>query len=61
MFISVADISIQIDKITYIRKSGKNVTVHFTSGENITIPVEHVETFWTKMIAAENNRSLRIE
>jgi len=61
MFIAVADVSIQVNQITYIHKSGDNLTVFFSGGENVEIPAEHVEAFWTKLIAAENSRSLRIE
>jgi hypothetical protein len=61
MFIVVGDVSIQISQITHIRKSGDSLTVFFTGGETVDIPAEHVETFWTKMISAENSRSLRIE
>jgi len=61
MFISVGDFSIQISQITHIRKSGDELIVYFSGGEKVDIPAEHVEAFWTKMISAESNRSLRIE
>jgi len=61
MFISVGDVSMQLSQITHIRKTGDSLTVFFTGGDNVDIPAEHIEAFWTKMIAAENNRSMRIE
>jgi|GEM_PF-1837300 hypothetical protein len=61
MFIAVGDVSLQISQITHIRKSGDSLTVYFSGGEKAEIPAEHVEAFWTKLIAAENSRSLRIE
>jgi hypothetical protein len=61
MFISVGDVSIQISHITHIRKSGDSLIVYFSGGEHVDIPAENVEAFWTKMISAESNRSLRIE
>jgi len=51
----------QLSQITHIRKTGDSLTVFFTGGDNVDIPAEHIEAFWTKMIAAENNRSMRIE
>ena len=61
MFVAVGEVSIQVSHITHIRKSGDSLTVYFSGGEKVEIPAEEVETFWTKMISAENSRSLRIE
>jgi len=61
MFISVGDVSLQIDQITHIRKSGDALTIYFSGSDSVDIPPSHVDDFWTKLIAAENNRSLRIE
>ena len=61
MFISVGEVSIQIDQITHIRKSGDSITIYFSGSDSVDIPPNYVETFWTKLIAAENNRGLRIE
>ena len=61
MFISVGEVSLQIEQITHIRKSGDALTIYFSGSDSVDIPRDHVEDFWNKMIAAENNRSLRIE
>jgi len=61
MFISVGDVSLQIDQITHIRKSGGGLTIYFSGSDSVDISPDHVEAFWKKIIAAENNLSMRIE
>jgi len=52
---------LQIDQITHIRKSGGGLTIYFSGSDSVDISPDHVEAFWKKIIAAENNLSMRIE
>jgi hypothetical protein len=61
MFIRIEKYSIQTEKITFIEKRPQGLKVHFTSGETINIQKGEVELFWKKIIAAENNLSMKIE